>query len=772
MLQGGQILAARYVLLRKLGEGRATQVWQARDREAGADRVLKILVSVEPGERERFLAGVRLQQQLAHPNLQACAALIDGEPPFAVFDGVAPGDLTALRGRSWPQLLGALAGIADGLAELHARGLVHRDLKPANVLLGDDGVPVLADFGLAAAAGDAAAPRGGSPFAMSPQQLDGQPPAPADDLYAFGALAYELLGGYPPFYPDGRHERIRSESPAPLPTRAAVPAGLEQLVLRCLAKDPRDRPPDAAQLAASLRALGAALPDASRPATPAAVQLRPPPPAEPGIEPVWNRVAPAGPSPGQLRSQGFRRGLVAASLGFLLLVAGFVFFVLPQRVERAAQSTPTVATPAMPAKPAAPLPATPDLQKLAEAQRAFEELRPSVRQRLDVLERRAAGQWGGEVFARGKRALAEADAAFGKREHLVALATLRAAAEDVAATERESATQLQGALAAGSAALDRGDATAARSAFERALAIEPGNAVARRGLERAGTLTDLRQLLAEAAQLEEQGQAAAAAATYRKALQLDRDAHAARQALARLDAQATGGAFAAAMSQGLAGLARRDFAAARSAFERAGRLRPGAPEVAEGLAQVERGLADRSIGAHLEAALQAERAERWAEALAEYRKALDVDRNLLAARQGVERAEPRAMLDAELGAVIERPERLFSLEIRGAARATLQQARAVPAPGPVLARQVETVERLVAAAETPLRVALASDNVTEVTINRIGRLGAFDRKDVELLPGRYTVVGVRAGFRDVRREITLVPGREAPTLVIRCEEPI
>ena len=82
------------------------------------------------------------------------------------------------------------------------------------------------------------------------------------------------------------------------------------------------------------------------------------------------------------------------------------------------------------------------------------------------------------------------------------------------------------------------------------------------------------------------------------------------------------------------------------------------------------------------------------------------------------------------------------------------------------------MERLVAAAETPLRVALASDNVTEVTINRIGRLGAFDRKDVELLPGRYTVVGVRAGFRDVRREITLVPGREAPTLVIRCEEPI
>ena len=58
------------------------------------------------------------------------------------------------------------------------------------------------------------------------------------------------------------------------------------------------------------------------------------------------------------------------------------------------------------------------------------------------------------------------------------------------------------------------------------------------------------------------------------------------------------------------------------------------------------------------------------------------------------------------------------------------------------------------------------------TALRIGRLGAFERKDMELLPGRYTVVGVRPGYRDVRRELTLLPGNAAPTLVIRCEEPI
>jgi tetratricopeptide (TPR) repeat protein len=769
MLQGGQILAARYVLLRKLADGRATQVWQARDREAGADRVLKILTTGVAAERAAFLATARLQQQFRHPNLQGCEAVHDGEPSFAVLGSVARGDLASLRGRPWSQLVPVLAAVADALAALHERGVVHRDLKPANVLIGDDGAPLLADFGLAAAAGDARAPRGGSPFSMSPQQLDGRPPTPADDCYGFGALAYELLSGYPPFYPDARAERVRGEPVAALPARLGVPPALEQLVLRCLAKEPQQRPARPADIAAELRAL-AAVPAPAGAAGAASVTLSPPPPADAAIDPQWSRATAPGLTPQQWRSQGFRRGLVAASLAFLLLAAAFVFFVLPRQI---AQTRPPAPGP----KPAAvtatqPATATPDLQQLAEAKRAFEELRPTVAARLEALEGRSAGAWGGASFARGKRAFGDADAAFGARQYAAALAALRTADSDLVATEREASSQLRSALAAGAAALDGGDAATARRQFERALAIEPRHAAAQRGIERAGTLDEVRRLLAEAALLEQQGQAAAATTAYRRALALDRDTQAARTALARLEAQATDGAFSAAMSQGFANLARSDFTAARAAFERAGRLRPGSPEVSDGLAQVERGLADRSITRHLAAALEAERAERWSQALVEYRRALDVDRNLLAARQGVERAEPRAMLDAELEAVIERPERLFASEVRGAARATLQRAQTVPAPGAVLAHQVETVERLLAAAETPLRVALASDNVTDVTIHRVGRLGSFERKDVELLPGRYTVVGVRAGFRDVRREVTLVPGREAPTIVVRCEEPI
>jgi tetratricopeptide (TPR) repeat protein len=773
MLESGQILAARYGLLRKLGAGRAAQLWQARDRTMGADCVLKVLTDSSPAEREQFLRTARLQQELRHPRLQACVSVHDGEPPFAVFAELAAGDLAGLRGRPWRSLLPVLAGVAEGLAALHARGLVHRDLKPANVLIGTDGAPLIADFGLAAAAGDPGVPRGGSPFSMSPQQLDGAPPAPADDVYAFGVLAHELLTGYPPFYPDPQPGRVREEPPAPLAGRFGVPAVLEELVRRCLAKVPADRPRDLDAVAATLRELAAAPAESAPRLERAPITLRPPVAEEPAIAPQWSRQTSAGPTHQQLRSEGFRRGLVAATFVILLLGAGFVFFLLPRWVEQGAGTSAPAAPPALPAEPL-PTPAEPerDLERLAAAKRDFEELRPTVAQRLAGLETRSAAVWGGTAFARGKSALSEADAAFGRREHEAALASLRAADADLAATEKLATEQLRAALSAGTAALEQGDAATARGQFERALQIEPGNAVAKRGLERTATLGEVLATLAEARAAEERGDGVAAEAAYRKALALDRDTRAARDGLGRLQAQAGNAAFAAAMSQGLDGLARRDYAAARAAFERAGRIRPGATEVADGLAQVDRALGDRALAAHVEAAQQAERGERWAEALAEYRKALGIDRNLALAQQGVERAEPRAMLDAELKAYLERPERLFSPDVRAAARTAVARARGFDEPGPALARQVAAVADLITAAETPQRVALTSDNQTEVTVYRVGRIGTFERKELDLLPGRYTVVGMRAGFRDVRREFTLLPGGEAPTLAIRCEEPI
>lgn len=778
VLESGQVLLARYTLLRKLGEGRASVVWLVHDRETAGDCALELLrpeLAAGPAERDCFLRAARLQQQLLHPNILRCLSVHEHEPVHAVFEFMAGGDLSRWRGREWRRSLPLLAQVADGAAALHARGLVHRDLKTTNVLVGDDGNARIADLGLAVPVGDAGALPGGSPFSSSPQQLDGLPPTIADDVYAFGVLAYELLTGYPPFYPDPAPERVRAEPPAPMAARSAVPGELERLVQQCLAKRPEDRPPGLGEIAARLHAMAAAS-FGERPTSDRSehVVLRAPQPEPAAIEPKWQRPGAPGPSAAELRSQGFRRGVVAGAFVFLLVAAAVVFFALPRWVERRdAALAPAATAPAAPASTAKPPAAAErDLQRLAEAKREFEEARPPVAASLASLEARGAGGWGGERYSRGKQSLADADSAFASRDYDAALAHLRRAEVEIAAVATLAATMLRDALAAGGAAIDAGQSGEAKRQFALAAQIDPANEAAKRGLRRAGTLDEVRGLLAAAAEAERGGQPAEAQAAYRKALQLDPDAGAAREALARLQSQAAGTAFAAAVSQGLSALGRSDYVAARAAFERAGTIRPGAPEVQDGLARVERALGDRTIGGHLAAARQAEQAERWSSAVAEYRKALEVDRNLLAAQQGVERAEPRAMLDAELSAYLERPERLFSSEVRGAARAALARARDLPSPGPVLTRQVAALGDLLAAAETPVRIAIASDNLTEVTIYRVGRLGLFERRDMELLPGRYTVVGTRAGFRDVRRELVVLPGRETPVLVIRCEEQI
>jgi hypothetical protein len=141
--------------------------------------------------------------------------------------------------------------------------------------------------------------------------------------------------------------------------------------------------------------------------------------------------------------------------------------------------------------------------------------------------------------------------------------------------------------------------------------------------------------------------------------------------------------------------------------------------------------------------------------------------------QGLARATARAELAGRIEQFIADPLSLTVAETFEAARATLAEARAAPAPATLLAARADALSGVLELVVTPVRVVLESDDRTDVVLHRVGRFGTFTRRDLELKPGRYTAVGSRPGYRDVRREFVVQPGRPMPgPVVIRSEEPI
>jgi eukaryotic-like serine/threonine-protein kinase len=276
-------LADRYRILRELGEGGMATVLQASDLKHDrlvAIKVMRPELAAALGA-ERFLREIRIAAQLVHPHI---LGLLDsgrvGEGPDALLYYVMPFvDGETLRARlardgALPprDALRILREMADALAKAHRAGIVHRDLKPDNIFLAD-GHALLADFGIARAVSagrDTAAPGGpgatlatalgtsiGTPAYMAPEQAAADPAIDhRADLYSLGVVAYEMLGGRPPFEAASTHQLIvahLTEQPAPLTARRpGLDPALAAIVMRCLQKSPDARFPDADALAAAL----------------------------------------------------------------------------------------------------------------------------------------------------------------------------------------------------------------------------------------------------------------------------------------------------------------------------------------------------------------------------------------------------------------------------------------------------------------------------------------------------------------------------------------
>ncbi len=262
-----EALAGRYRIERELGQGGMATVYLAHDERHGRQVAVKVLRSdlASTLGPDRFLREIKISANLTHPHI---VPLYDsGEADGLLYyvmpyiEGETLGDRLRREGKlPVPDAVAILREVTDALSFAHARGVVHRDIKPDNVMITDRHA-VVTDFGVAKAVSGATTAEGitnvgvavGTPSYMAPEQVAADPQVDhRADIYALGTLAYELLSGRPPFSgasPQAVLAAHVTQEPDPVSTHCAgIPRDLESVIMRCLAKEPRDRWQTADQL--------------------------------------------------------------------------------------------------------------------------------------------------------------------------------------------------------------------------------------------------------------------------------------------------------------------------------------------------------------------------------------------------------------------------------------------------------------------------------------------------------------------------------------------
>lgn len=470
-------------------------------------------------------------------------------------------------------------------------------------------------------------------------------------------------------------------------------------------------------------------------------------------------------------SSRIARGLVWAAGGLLAVGAIVVFFVLPSWV------TPDTTAPAKPAPAPVAAPAAPPQpqlteQQLAELAQRTESLLAELLTQQQQLEEMSASSWGGAGWTSYEEASKRGDDAYVAKAYPEAVEAYQQALDVGKQLLEQSSEITRHAFEAGQQALAVGNSKLALEQFDLVLRVEPDNEDAKAGRARAEKLPEVLERTRHGDELRQQGQLAEAAEAYRGALAIDAAWTPATASLKDVEGRLADQAFETLLSKAFAALSDGSYEEAQKHFKAAIAMRPSSAEAKDGLVQAKQGLELDKIALAQARASAFERRELWDRAIEQYESALAEDQSLVFAKEGLERARSRAALDAKLANLIENPTLLFRDDVLEGARGLLEQGQAVAEPGPRLNQQLTQLDKLITQATTPVTIELRSDAQTEVTLYRVGRLGVFSSKQIELRPGQYTVVGSRDGYRDVRETFTVLPGTVPGPVNVVCSETI
>jgi beta-lactam-binding protein with PASTA domain/tRNA A-37 threonylcarbamoyl transferase component Bud32 len=253
-----RVLSGRYELAHLVARGGMAEVYRAHDRFLDRPVALKILfpeLSVDQAFVQRFRREAQAAANLAHPNIVSVYDWgEDGSTYFIVMEFIEGRPLSAILRSGGPmhpdRATEIAADVAAALAYAHRHDVVHRDVKPGNVLITDEGLVKVTDFGIARALNteESLTQTGavmGTATYFSPEQAEGLGVDRRSDIYSLGVVLFEMVTGRPPFVADSpvavASKHVREQPPLPRELNPAVPEGLEAIILKCLAKSPEHR---------------------------------------------------------------------------------------------------------------------------------------------------------------------------------------------------------------------------------------------------------------------------------------------------------------------------------------------------------------------------------------------------------------------------------------------------------------------------------------------------------------------------------------------------
>ena len=482
----------------------------------------------------------------------------------------------------------------------------------------------------------------------------------------------------------------------------------------------------------------------------------------------------------RLTSQRKTLGKVTAlTLTFIALVAGGTVFLLYLSENPVHHGDPEAISAPKPAggivRGESPLvesrvqeTETLDLVRIAEEKEEAEQRLADFVRAQKVLEDKGAAVWGGDAYERMIQLGREADASFLEEHYTSAALNYAEAATKADELTNQIGSALGRLLDEASLALTEGDGETAQQKFTVALLLDPANESAQRGLKRAKNFDAVMALLTSAKGHEQNNNLSFALTDYQEALRLDPESQGAREGFDRVKALIAEEKFQQFMSAGLTAYHNHDYQRARSTLLMAQTFRPDSHQVRDALFQVNEAMRLARLENLLEKALEAERSENWRQAMENYLAVLDMDPQLELALRGRNRSLEQIRIAKRISFYLERPSVLESQRHLANAELFLEEVEQIEPRGVRLTAQIEKLHQLIAVAQTSVKVTLVSDNLTKVSVYRVGKLGRFDVHDLYLRPGTYTVVGARDGYQDFRQEIVVKSGQQPLRVTVIC----